>query len=368
MPIRRPTTLPFTHPRIQLKRRLLCSSVLLGGLPTAAVLLSARATAKPVPAVVQDEAWFDPARNRSLPIKVRWPQAPIAVPCPVIVFSHGLGGTTEGGAVWGAAWAAAGFVVVHMQHPGSDLDAVRQTATSFRDQRGLLASAGPEQFAARIHDTAFVMDEIARRHAQAGLAPVPTAADLQNGVTQPMGWGHVRLDKAGMSGHSFGAHTTLALAGQRFPNGQQKPDARFAAFAAFSPTLPRGDATRALAGVTRPLLSLTGTLDGDVVGTGATPDKRAAVFAALPSGKKAQLVLLDADHMTFGGQTGRAAAILKREAITADKQALHHSAIADITTQWWRAHLLTDPAPAAAAAQWLKAPANLSAGDVWAQG
>ena len=28
------------------------------------------------------------------------------------MFSHGLGGTREGGAVWGEAWAAAGFVVV----------------------------------------------------------------------------------------------------------------------------------------------------------------------------------------------------------------------------------------------------------------
>ena len=34
---------------------------------------------------------------------------------PVVLFSHGLGGTRDGGAVWGEAWAAADFVVVHLQ-------------------------------------------------------------------------------------------------------------------------------------------------------------------------------------------------------------------------------------------------------------
>ncbi|HUM92583.1 MAG TPA: hypothetical protein PLM32_14635, partial [Candidatus Competibacter sp.] len=46
----------------------------------------------------------------------------------------------------------------------------------------------------------------------------------------------------------------------------------------------------------RPLLSITGTRDDDVVGVGATPERRMAVFAALPPGNKAHLVLQDADH------------------------------------------------------------------------
>lgn len=67
---------------------------------------------------------------------------------------------------WGEAWAAAGFVVVHLQHPGSDLDAVRAAATSFNDRQGLRRAAGPLQLQARLQDVAFALDEIGRRHAR----------------------------------------------------------------------------------------------------------------------------------------------------------------------------------------------------------
>ena len=81
-----------------------------------------------------DETWIDERRNREVPVKVRWPAetaSTLAGGLPVILFSHGLGGTREGGEVWGRAWAAAGFVVVHLQHPGSDLAAVRAVARNF---------------------------------------------------------------------------------------------------------------------------------------------------------------------------------------------------------------------------------------------
>ena len=67
-----------------------------------------------------------------------------------------------------------------------------------------------------------------------------------------------------------------------------------------------GQSYAGLAGIARPILCVTGTRDGDVLGTGATPDKRAGVFTALPAGNKAQLVLKHADHMTFAGQPDRA--------------------------------------------------------------
>ncbi len=115
--------------------------------------------------------------------------------------------------------------------------------------------------------------------------------------------------------------------------------------------------------MTRPLLSVTGTRDGDVAGTGATPERRAAVFAALPPGSKAHLVLQDADHMTFGGQTGRAVEIVPREAVTRELQGAHHALVAAITTDWWRATLMGD----AAARTRLAAPGNLRPGDLWQQ-
>ena len=298
---------------------------------------------------VMDEVWLDAARQREVPVKVRWPDAATssAGPLPVVLFSHGLGGTREGGAVWGEAWAAAGFVVVHLQHAGSDLAAVRAVTNSFTDQRALRSAAGPTQLLARLRDVGFALDEIGRRHA-----------------ARQKRWGSMRPEQVGLCGHSFGAHTTLGMAGQRYPGFEGVTESRLASFIAFSPSLPAvGDARPAFERITRPLLCITGTLDSDVVGVGATPERRRAVFDALPPGRKAQLVLMEADHMTFAGQTGRAVEIVPREQITRDLQPAHHALVAALTTDWWRATLLD----AAAARARLAAPQGLNSGDSWQQ-
>ena len=299
-----------------------------------------------------DETWQDPHRQRAVPVRIRWPQG--AAPAggwPVIVYSHGLGGSREGGDTWGAAWANAGFVVLHLQHAGSDSDAVRAVASSFRDRAALRKLGSADQLLARLKDVGFVIDDIARRQA-----------------TDPA-WGSVRASHVGVAGHSFGAHTTLGVGGQSYPGYPGAKDLRIAALIALSPTVPlAGDAQQAFAAVTAPTLCLTGTLDADVVGNGATPDKRAAVFGVLPPGNKAMLLLQDADHMTFGGNngggSGRAASILPREPVTVRLQPQHHALVASITADWWRAHLQGDGAAKAR----LQNPAGLGASDRWQVG
>ena len=313
-----------------------------------------RASAAPPPGSLPgtvDESWLDPSRQRLVPVRIRWPQegrVPGQAGYPVVLFSHGLGGTVEGGGRWGQAWSAAGLVVLHLQHPGSDLEAVRSQARSFSDKGGLRRVAGPEQLLARLGDVVFVLDELARRQA-AGTGR----------------WAHVRPHAVGMSGHSFGAHTTMAMAGQRYPGYPGIREPRLAAFVAFSPTLPqRGDAIQAFERLTRPMLCITGTRDDDVVGNGATPQRRIGVFDALPGGRKAQLVLEDADHMSFSGQDGSAAEIAPRHAGARTLQSRHHALIAAITTDWWRAQLMGDEAAAGRLAQ----PAGLAPGDRWQVG
>lgn len=307
-----------------------------------------RAGAQEGMATVVDETWHDAERRRDVPVRIRWPHLQTAAaPSPVVLFSHGLGGTRDGGTVWGEAWASAGFVVVHLQHPGSDLPAVRAAATSLRDKAGLRAVGSAAQLLARLQDTAFVLDQIGRRHA-----------------ARQDRWSQVRPTGVGMSGHSFGAHTTLGMAGQRYPGHEGVQEPRLAAFIAFSPSVPAlGDAARAFERLTRPVLSITGTRDEDVVGNGATPERRRAVFGALPVGGKSHLVLQDADHMTFGGQESRVAEILPRDAAARAHQAQHHALVAAITTDWWRATLRDD----AAAQSRLRAPAGLAPGDLWQQ-
>ncbi len=297
---------------------------------------------------VVDETWRDAARARDLPVRIRWPAtAGPGIALPVVLFSHGLGGTRDGGAVWGEAWAGAGFVVVHMQHPGSDLPAVRAAVNASDARRGLRETASAMQLLARLRDVVLVLDEIGRRQ-RAGQDR----------------WAAVRTDRIGMSGHSFGAHTTLGVAGQTYPGFEAMREPRLAAFIAFSPTAPAGaEAKAAFAGLDRPVLSITGTRDDDVVGNGATPERRMAVFPALPVGNKAHLVLQDADHMTFAGQTGRLPQRRPREAITRDLEPRHHALIARISTDWWRAMLQDDVTARAR----LQAPADLGKADVWQQ-
>jgi predicted dienelactone hydrolase len=184
-------------------------------------------------------------------------------------------------------------------------------------------------------------------------------------------WSRVRLDAIGASGHSFGAQTVLALAGKRFPvRASAFAEPRFRAFIAFSPALGREDrATPAqqFGAIERPMLLLTGSLDGDPLNQAFSGEDRARVYEGLPAGRATRSLLwLDgADHMTFGGNGERARAARrarrKREPLAAEREAAHHALIARTSTLWWRAHLLGDADAVAA----LRAPQGLAPGDRW---
>ena len=63
--------------------------------------------------------WVDTARQRHVPVKIYLPEKG-AGPFPVIVFSHGLGGSREAYEYLGRHWASYGYVIAHIQHEGSD--------------------------------------------------------------------------------------------------------------------------------------------------------------------------------------------------------------------------------------------------------
>jgi hypothetical protein len=66
----------------------------------------------------QDLTVRDQKRSREIPIRVCLPKE--KTPAPIVLFSHGLGGSREGSAFLGNHWASRGYVVVFLQHPGSD--------------------------------------------------------------------------------------------------------------------------------------------------------------------------------------------------------------------------------------------------------
>jgi predicted dienelactone hydrolase len=315
---------------------------MLAALTRRSLLAAAGLAALQARATVQDLAWTDPARQRTLPLRLRWPGGP--GPWPLLLFSPGLGGSREGGEVWGRAWRDAGFVVVHLQHPGSD------AAVWAQGLAGLRAAASAVQLVQRVADVHFVLDEVQRRQA---------AADGD--------WPRVRLDAIGVSGHSFGAQTVAAVAGRRYPvPAPALVDPRPRAFMAFSPAVTPGRMTpqQQFGSVTRPFMLLTGSLDGDPFGAYSTGEPRWQVFDALPAGAKAGLWLDGGDHMSFAGQA-RALRELgplgARDARAVEAEPAHQALIATLSSLWWRAQLMDDPAAAAA----LRAPVGLGPVDRW---
>lgn len=273
-------------------------------------------TAKPEPT---DLTVRDGPRSRDIPVRVYLPAG--KGPAPVVLFSHGLGGTRAGSAYLGTHWAARGYAVVFLQHPGSD-DGVWKDVPPARRMAAMQQAAGLENFRLRVADVGAVLDQLGRWQAA---DPHPLA-------------GRLDLARVGMSGHSFGAVTTQAVSGQAFPVGKGMTDPRVKAAVLMSPSGPRrgADPKAAFGGVKLPWLLLTGTKDAAPFGDAADPKTRLAVFPALPPGGKYELVLDKAEHSAF---TDRAL-----PGDVEKRNPNHHKAVLALTTAFWDAYLRDDQA------------------------
>lgn len=244
--------------------------------------------------------------------------------CPVVLFSHGLGGSREGSAFLGRHWASHGYVAVFLQHPGSD-DSVWR-GTPLRERMSAMKSAASgRNLLLRVGDVQAALDQLEKWNGQ----PVHALA------------GRLDLSQVGMSGHSFGAVTTQAVSGQSVMGRQDGLDPRIDAALAMSPSPPAiGTAARAFGEVPVPWMLMTGTLDTSIISS-TTVEDRLKVFPALPAGGKYELVLDGAEHSAFteralpGDQRGR--------------NPNHHRAILALSTAFWDAFLRQDPS----AREWL---------------
>ncbi len=247
------------------------------------------AWSEPGPHVVStaDSDWTDAARQRTLPVRWHVPAATATGLRPTIVYSHGLGGSRTGGERWARHWASHGFIVLQLQHPGSD-ESLWRNRGALSVKEALLAGFTPAAYVDRVADVRFAVDELARRAASGDAVAA-----------------RVDATRLGMSGHSFGARTTLAIAGERIPGmpgTHAAADPRFKAAVALSPTAPgaAADWPARFGDIRIPVLSITGTRDGDPFGKG-TPALRTEPWRNMPPPHKFLLVLDDADHYVFGG-------------------------------------------------------------------
>lgn len=261
----------------------------------------------------------DAARERTIPVRIFLPPADDDAAHPVVLFSHGLGGTRSGSGYLGEHWSRRGYVAVFLQHPGSD-ETVWQDLPPAERPAALRAAASLENFRLRVGDVSAALDTL----------------DAWNTAEGHRLAGRLDLPHVGMSGHSFGAQTTQAVSGQSYPFlGQRFTEPRIQAAVVMSPGSPRGrlDVGDAFAQVSIPWLLMTGTRDTSPIGRQSV-DSRLAVFTGLPAGKAYELVLNDAEHSAFTERP------LPGDAVARDPR--HHRAILAISTAFWDASLSAD--------------------------
>lgn len=272
---------------------------------------------------IVDLTVHDAARDRDIPLRVYLPTN--TAPVPVILFSHGLGGSREGSKFMGEHWAARGYVAVFLQHPGSD-DSVWKGKPPGELMPELDRAASLDNFLLRVQDVPAVLNQL----------------EVWNAETNSPFAGRMNLKKVGMSGHSFGAITTEAVSGESLPiSGQQFTDERITAAIAFSPSSPKaGSAAKAFGAVKITWMLMTGTKDVAPIGH-ETVESRLAVYPNLKLAPKYELVLNNAEHSVF---TDRA--------LPGDREPRnpnHHRVILALSTAFWDAYLKDD----AAALAWL---------------
>lgn len=85
----------------------------------------------------------DEKRECAIPLRVYLPEE--KSPAPVVLFSHGLGGSREGNAFMGNHWAGRGYAVVFLQHSGSDTSGWMDVPRGER-RRAMQKAAGPKTF------------------------------------------------------------------------------------------------------------------------------------------------------------------------------------------------------------------------------
>ncbi len=267
--------------------------------------------------------------NRVVPIKFYYPDNHSVGVLPLIVWSHGLGGSIDGAAFISRFIAGHGYAVLHVQHAGTD-------SALWEGKDGhpwdiIKALTIPRSASlARFGDVPFVLDNIQEWFAQ---HPEIPAIDFKT---------------VGMSGHSFGAMTTQVLCGQQFPDEQgilqDYSDSRFKAGILYSP-VPAFHLTgelpdRIYGGIDRPLFHMTGTDDSSPV-EGFGYERRLAVYDYSHKAEKMLLVLKDGDHMIYNGSRGKLGQNPNR--------AKHEAIIKIASLAYWDGKLKGDKA----AANWL---------------
>ena len=288
-----------------MKRRAFLITGSCSGLPVTRLVYAA----EPLRVIEQD--WVDAVRGRTVPVRIYEP-LDLKGPWPVLLFSHGLGGSRAGGEQWARLWASKGYLCVHLQHHGSD-ELLWKDKNPLAGFAALRRAMTAENGVLRAQDISFALDEMARRKTTG------TTLFLQADLT-----------RIGLSGHSFGARTTVTTI-------STLGEKRIRAAIAFSPAPEKDEAlNRERYGkIAIPFLNLTGTTDHLPIVDDFPAEDRRLPYQFMPAPDKYLLVLIGADHMVFNGQPAE-------RKWSNQNRLVHAPLIERATLDFWNAYLKGD--------------------------
>ena len=255
---------------------------------------------------VQEFDWLDASRDRQVPVRLYLPldvPGAQAQPLPLVVFSHGIGGSRRGYSYLGRYWASQGYASLHLQHVGSDRALWLGNPLALPGR--LQAAAQDSEATARVRDLSFALDQLLT-------GPLATRIDAGRIVA---------------AGHSYGANTILLAVGAEVERGGQAlrlRDARIKAAIVISAPPFYGEASpeKVLGRISVPSLHITATEDViRVPGYYSPAADRVAVFEATGGPGKALAVFAGGSHSIFTDRAGTGGALLNPQ-VKAATQAL----------------------------------------------
>lgn len=238
----------------------------------------------------QDFDWSDTARQRPVPVRLYLPGG--EVPVPLVLFSHGIGGSRAGYSYLGRYLAGHGVASLHLQHVGSDRSL--WGGNPFTLVGRLQDAATDAEAMARVQDLGFALDRLLD-------SPLVTRIDPWRIVA---------------AGHSYGANTALLAAGARVQRDSATlslRDARVKAAIAISapPFYGDNDLPSILGGIALPSLHVTATDDViRIPGFYSGAEDRLAVFDAIGSRRKWLAVFEGGSHSIFTDRAGTGGPVL----------------------------------------------------------
>ena len=262
--------------------------------------------AAPAVAGTRYATFHDDARGRDLPVKLYLPDDDADAPRPLVLFSHGMGGSVEAAVYLGQAMSKHGYVFAVVQHPGSD-ESVWKDLPRRERMAALKKAASAANALDRPRDVSFVLTQL--------------LADKD-----------LNLDPArvGMAGHSFGAMTTMMLVGQgpaRLADGRIKAAMALSGRPAKSPD--------DYAAVTVPLLFTRGTNDVSMLDPDLTVEDRRYAYDHTSGPDKFLVTFDEADHGVFSNHA------MNPRDTDAELEAHVHESVAKLATTFFDAYLTT---------------------------